>query len=512
MAVTLYISTSPLNSAGDAVHRRYKAEIVDELVYDTEPACYPATTSSYTFGISGVTAADTVLVTHNGESVQTLQGNTGYTFKLYPIIGPNTVEAVVGAARSAVMFTTDELHAMVYPVVRGIRRAEAVLHQSWADSFLTEALVPGVDGRALEPSGAGLRSSWGTYLQVFRLSGHTVSQYIAMLQTALRVYRRGAVAASIEDSVVAASGSGATDNPVFRLGVVARAFNTKWPRLWTWITGATTTTLEVFPQKVEIGSRSYNVPRSLITLTSTRPDLGAGTGDTRLWLTPGINGGLDSNGNIVVQQSTGTPADGGQTTIETISSGGVMTDTDGTITGLEGQKYVILNYIPSALTFVVSSSHPQYALTNGCQTIEDADGNPTAVLALGTRLDIFTGNTSVVYIHDNRDTRLLARIVCAIGGTPVPTDINEIRGPSRVGFGAIHLTEVGSRKRFVILGQKDSGADFTSEEKAWAYRVINELSPLGADGFLLFQEAAAPAVPPSADLYHLEGFAYYGAI
>lgn len=506
MAV-IEISNSPLQSANDSVHKRFKGVMVDGHIYDTSNSCYPATTSAYTITITDCIASDTVYIEHNAAIIQALHGKVSYDIRLVPVIGRNTIQAIVNGIRSNLLsFSTDELQALIYPMVLSIRDAEVELRQAWANGYLNTGVTVDTDGDLLDPTAEALADSWGSYLGVNRLSGHTASEYMAMLQTMVGVYQRGAVAQSLLDVVEAASGGEATGNVVMKMAQVARPHTTKFPRVYK-ATGGTVD-LEIFPQKVKLGNRLYNVGyQSGLTLTTTVKDSINHTGETSIYVTSEAVAHADGRGNLVAYASTATPVDAVVQITRTFLVGEILSDDTGDVTSFIGEKYIILDRTPISIDSLTVSG---YNFTSSCHIIPDAEGNATSIIGLGTRLDLVLLGFTLTYSAIHSGSLHIARIFCNVGATTAPTSITAIHSSTRVGLGAINLSEVGYKKSFVLFGQKPS-SDFTDEEIGWLSNPLSNVAPVGARGYLMLK-MASPETQPSLDLFHMQGFSSYGEI
>ncbi len=496
MALILYISGSPLSSAGDKVHRRYKGRIVDKNVYDTSDGCYPAVTSAYTFAITGASDSSVVIVAHNGQDVQSLNGKTSYTFKLTPILGRNSVQARQGSVKSnEIGFTTDNLQTLIFPLPKVLRDREDEVRQAWANGYLSTGVVQSANSVNLIPSMKALVDTWGEWLSAPRISGYTETQYLAALNALLGIYQRGATMQSMADIGIMVGDTEETGSTVFRLFDLVGTIGSRQPLVYgTGATGAT-----VYAGKVFVDNRMYNVPFTgniVISGLSSVSDVAAKRGELFVIVDPSV-GGLNSSGTVTPTITTGEPKTVQTDYIDYITTGRVINDPYGEVTGMDDGKYLVLERAPTRL---INVSGSPYNLSGSSRIVEDYRDRKTAVIDLGTRLDATTFITgtdiAIVYQAIRRDIKVLARIVGTLAtSSNTMILITDIRNSSRPGHGALNVPS-GRFKRTasIFLKRPDAEGLHTLSEKDFANRVLQKIVPVGSQSFLYFNRT--PFIDP----------------
>ena len=478
---------------------------MDRNVYDTSNNTYPAMTSGITFSITGATATEPVTVYLNDNPVQVLRNKTSYSFKLIPAIGRNSVQAKSASETSEVTtFSTDLLHTLIYALPRVLGQCEDAIRQSWANGYLSTQVVTNAAGTYILPTAKSLAETWGAWLRVSRLSGSTTAEFVNMLQTVLKIYQQGAVLKSLEDTPVAANATGAT---AAMRSLMWRSFASTSSRPYVDATGATNVKLIIPPSKVALGNRLYNVARSNPTLYSM--DVSGATGNCFVYLEPssGTTGGTIYEVSI----SVGDPQDKLATYTETFAASAVQTDTEGKITGLENEKYVILQRVPTTLTSVTDLAG-KYGLTGCSRIISGGTDLPTALIDLGTRMDasdVVPNGFTVTYQAPLREIMVLCRVV-ASGITYNITNILELRGPQYLGAGAVNCTVQDALNSYLLFTGKSGG--MTAEEKSWTKTFLEQLSPLGSQGYLFVNRTSGTPLAKDLDSYHRPGYTYGGEI
>ncbi len=505
MALVVWISESPLSSAGDQVHRRYKVKMIDKNVYDTSEGCYPATSSAYTFNVSGATLGSNVVITHNGQAVQNLGGLTAYSFRLAPVIGRNSVQAVQGAVQSnEVIFTTDDLQTLVFPLPKMLRDREDETRQAWANGYLSTGVVQSANSVNLTPSMQALIRTWGDWLNAPRVSGYTETQYLAALNALLGIYQRGATMQSMADVGIIVGDTEKTGSTVFRLFDLVGTIGVKQPLVYG--TGATGVT--IYPGKTFVDNRMYNVPFTgnvPISGLSAVSDVAAKTGEIFVIVDPSV-GGLNSSGNVKPTITTGEPKTVQTDYIEYITTGRVINDPYGEVTGMDDGKYLVLERVPTTL---VNVSGSPYNISGSNKIVLDYRNRNTAVVNLGTRLaasTFITGtNIAFVYRAIRRDIKVLARVVGTLA-TSANTMIliTDVRNPSRPSHGAINVPS-GRFKRScsIFIKRPNSAGLHTLSEKDFADRVLQKTVPVGSQSFLYFNRT------PSIDPFYVDSLYGY---
>ncbi|GAG61424.1 unnamed protein product, partial [marine sediment metagenome] len=262
--------------------------MVDKNVYDTSDGCYPATTSAYTFGVSGATIAPKVVVVHNDQEVQSLLGSTSYSFKLAPVLGRNSVQVRQGGTQSnELVFTTDDLQTMVFALPKMLRDREDEVRQAWANGYLSSGNVQSANNVNLIPTMKALIDTWGDWLNAPRISGHTETQYLATLNALLGIYQRGPTMQSMADVGIIVGDTEQTGSTVFRLFDLLGTISDKQPLVYG--TGATGIT--IYPGKVSVDNRMYNVQYTgniVISGLSSQSDMTAKTGELFVIVDPAV--------------------------------------------------------------------------------------------------------------------------------------------------------------------------------------------------------------------------------
>lgn len=510
MALVLWISGSPLSSAGDQVHRRYKVKMIDKNIYDTSNGCYPATTSAYTFGVSGATLGSNVVIMHNGQAVQNLGGSIAYSFKLTPMIGRNSIQARQGSVQSnEIIFTTDNLQTLIFPLPKMLRDREDETRQAWANGYLSTGIVQSANKVNLIPSMKALVDTWGDWLNAPRISGYTETQYLAALNALLAIYQRGATMQSMADVGIIVGDTEKTGSTIFRLFDLVGTIGVKQPLVYgTGATGAT-----IYPGKVSVDNRMYNVPylgNVIISGLSSVSDVAAKQGEIFVIVDPSV-GGLNSSGTVTPTITTGEPKTVQTDYVEYITTGRVINDPWGEITGMDDGKYLVLERVPTAL---VNVSGSPYNLSGSSKIVEDYRNRKTAVISLGTRLDattLITGaNIAVTYRAIRRDIKVLARIIGTLAtSSNTIILITDVRNPSRPSHGALNVPS-GRFKRTcsIFIKRPDSKGLHTLSEKDFADRVLRKIVPVGSQSFLYFNRT--PSIDPFyVDATHGHPFGFW---
>jgi len=292
MSLRVWVEASPLNSFDNPEHRRFKQKMVDANVYDYSVQAYPMTTSALTMSVSGCTADEITQVYHNGAIVQTLQNNATYIFKLKPVVGRNVVNAICGGVNSnQIIFSADLLHTMVYAIPWVIEEYDNELRQAWANGFLAENVVSGLSGGTLSPTQQSLVDTWGEWLGVPRLTGWTVSQYIVALRSILGIYQRGATVQSMRDIAIALGDISGETTAVVPMRQIHATATEIMPRVFGCQDSfGDVTQLTVYPTKVKMGNRWYNVGyQSGVTIPATTNRMLDATGEAFAVLDPNMS-------------------------------------------------------------------------------------------------------------------------------------------------------------------------------------------------------------------------------
>lgn len=499
MGLTVQIADSPLQSAGDAVNQKFKENMVDGNVYDTRPAVYPASTSGYTMQVSGATADQTVEVFHNGEVTQSLIGKETYTFTLFPANGSNSIYAVQGSDQSnQILFTADNLQALVWSYSQVFRDRENELRQAWADGYLSSATpVSDTSGNTLSPTVQSLVNTWGDWLDLLRISGQTTVQYINALQTILEIYQQGAVVRSLTDVGEMLGDTSGTGSTAIRVIDMADTMGIPVPYVYV----DSGTTIKIYPGKVLLDNKMFNVAYITgVTVSEADPDQTLGSGETFVILNP--SGGTEA---IVPVTSTGEPGVAVIEYLQQFTSSQIQTDIDGDITGMIDGKFVILDRIPMSITASTGSS---LELSGSSRILVDYRDKDTPVVDLGTRLDvddIVTGdNVQLTYTALQGDVLRLARIISEIEPTSTTvTAITDIRMFQRPSSGALGLPSGRSKRAYgLFLTRPQDQGLHTLDEKNFAQTILQRISPFGAQGRLFFNRS------PWADPYYIDVAGY----
>jgi len=504
MALSLQITSTPLDFMSNTVLADYKQVVVNSDIYDLGDGVYPAVTSGLTVSITGATTSQVVQVIHNDETIYALSGMTGYTVTVFPVLGQNTLHVVAGTDRSNTLtFTADNLQTLIYPLVAVLRDRKEEILQAWANGYLSTAVVNSTYGGTLSPDPAALAKLWGEALGAPRISTQTSAAFVAALRAVIRIYQQGAVIKSLEDIGEAAGGTGGTVVPN---RIAMRSFTALTPRVHVNTTGGSTG-VTVFPAKVALGNRQYNVAyQDLLNLAVPGNVVGTGdTGTTWVVLDPSADGSSGATGTLYAVSVTGEPGVTLVTYEDTFSQSEIMTDTGGTITGLENGKYVMLERPASEVTAVSGS---EYSFCGSTRVILDDRDKHTAVLDLGTRLPvtgITTTGLTVQYMAPRGPVMILARAVVTVSGDTI-TGITELHSPTTPSLGAVHVEDLRQRIGYNLY-LESSG--FTGEEKAWALTLAQKIGPADGQGRLLVSSTGGGGYP---DVYHLSGFDYYGDI
>jgi len=499
LAVIIWIDSAPLDSAADKVHQRYKDVIVDKNVYETSAGCYPATDPGYTFGVSGVTANQQVQVVHNGESIQSLIGQSSYRFSIVPMVGRNSVYAEQGGVQSnQLVFTTDLLQTMVFPLPKMLRDREDEVRQGWADSYLSTGNVSSANSVAMVPSMRALLNTWGTWLDAPNISGYTRTQYITLLQTVLDIYQRGAVAKSMSDVGSAIGDTSGTGSSVFELFDEMSTVGANQPLVY----GSGGTGVTITAGKVHFDNRSFNVSFAEhvpVTGGSISNQVEA-SGDVFVVVDLALSG-VNTSGTVTPVVTTSSPSVVMANFFEEFDSSRIQTDADGVVTGLIDGKYVILNRVPLE---ILSVSGSPYLLSGGSRVLLDSRDRKTACVDLGTRVsvdELVTGSTiDITYRALRKNVKVLSRVVCALESTAnTITGITDIRNLSRPSHGALYSPSGRFKRSFlVMLSRDDDLGPHTESEKEFAKSVLRKNSPVGSQGYVYFNRT------PELDPYQVQ--------
>lgn len=507
MGLVLVMASTPLGVHTNAMYRRFKRNMVDGDVYDIGDMTYPAMTSGVTFTVTGASASgSSVQILHNGVLAHTLVGRTGYTFTIKPAIGRNVVQAVQGSDRTPTIdFVTDQLHTLIYPLARVLGQREEEIRQAWANGYLDTDAVNDANGNPLSPTAASLSQSWAEYLDVPRISTQTVEEFVQSIQAVLQIYQQGAVVQSLEDSGQAAGGDSGelVPNRVTFPGV---ANVVPHVQAYHVTPGDTSNAVSVFPGQVRMNNRLYNVAyvEQLTLNQSTAPATG-GTGSTWVVLDPTDDASGASTGTLTPVVTGSEPRYITTTYEETFSTSEILEDTDGSITGMVGGKYIILERPAISISDITGAT---LSLSGASRVVQDSRDQNTCVVDLGTRMAVTAITSSsimVQYTAPRSEVIVLARVVVSGSGNTV-TDIEDVRSSAVIGQGGIYQDSDTTNRGYRLYLTKAAG--FTDEEKAWAMRLIRKTSPAAAGGLLFFNEAGYGDL----DIYHDSGYQYYGVI
>ena len=523
MALTVSMTSVPLRSDDDRTLRKYK-EQMDKFIYDTGVSTLPLSTSGVTLTVSGATSGNTTTVYHNSEVYMTRSGQTTFSFTLVPVAGFNNIQVVNGVENAEVAFVADLVYAVVAPMTEVLRTYADKTYEAWANGYLKNGgTVPDNYGGYQSPSPNAISETWGDWLNVSRISGYTVDQYITLLRTALGIYQQGAVTKSIDDSGYALAADDSQAIPRGYAWHYPGSVAVPFMQCSRTAPTADTTTVIVNAGKVRIQNRLYNVQYAEVNVrtAATLFYLVVSTGVTWAYLNPGgapvsspdiqLDGTFRTGDTIFNSAEITTPTMQYSQTIRTI-----QTDTDGSITGIVGGKYVILEQIPTSIDEIISYdgyNNLFYDLLGSSRIVQDSDLRSTAIVDLGTRLDatVFDpagSGVTVSYTAANRGVFPLARIdieLYAPGG--IMKDISEITTTISPGHGAWNVSRYNAAHDFDLFVKRIT--PFTAEEIAWMLTFIPNVIPMQGKGYLLLSNQGTD---PSPDVYHLYGYGYNGVI
>ena len=489
MALNLSISSSPLDYVDNPVFRKFKRAVVDGNVYDTGDDTYPITTSGITMQVSGASPSILTTIYVNDAQVFSFNGATAYTFQITPASGRNSIQARQGSARSNLIeFTGDLLYTLVYALVKVLRDREDEVRQAWANGYLSNSVVQDTYSNSLQPTGRFMAANWAEWLGAKRISGHTESQFLTMLQTVLRVRQQGPVVRSLEEVAVAAGGVTGT--------AISRQF---WWKSFISNAGRVKRseidklTLMHFPAKLFIGNRFYNLGYGNHVVTS----------DEYHWIYVDKS---EIAGRLGIKDALSEPQASTEAVMEVITTGSVQTDTTGEITGFVDGKYVILERAPRRLLSVVQSG--PIAVSGSSRIVLDDRLNNTAVIDLGTRLSVDNfGTLTIQYEIPYNEIQVLAKLTVGKDGETATAILN-IESPQRLGNGA-RLSSLINAFTTYDLFMDNNGVEFTTDQINWMLAFLRELNHPAALGFLLTDKPGDVFMPY---MYHCDGYEYQGAV
>jgi len=473
MEITFYDSFERVHS--NRIYQVWVRHLVDDAVYDTRQSAYPKMDKFFTFRVTSDTPS-LKFVYFNGELIES-NSSLDFTVNVYP--SPNRVNMIYvedqfGNKTSTIYFNVYNLHYLIFVITTPLRDLLEAIQQSDADRVLTEDNSLGVSSNPFSISDKALFLAFGRFLGVSRLTA-TSSQYITRLKGVLDAFYYCGTIGGVKRLVEALTSTGEIDFITYR---DLEEFRTSTYANVRKKLGGETLEVEWFPAQLRVNGRRYYLDKGDMVMNS---------GNNFLY----VDGTVDSNGHLVVKNSSTEPLGEWQTITETVTENAIYTDTTGEITGTAGSKYVILQ---RPVTRLISVTSVGGLRPTGAQLVEGCG----SLIQLHTLWDVsYIGDLIIQYETYTRPL-ILAKVTVG-GGDPQSIQKIEDPIPSR---GAIYREPVAEENDYELYINDEY---LSSDEQDQLLSLLEDIVPIAGVGHVYIKDSSATLTEYE---YHKEGYTY----